>query len=449
MLHSQSILRARIFLAIVICIEHIYYYILDFHRFFSPQEAIINIETLKQIPNAFSFFNNIQNPEIVKCVLILGIPLYFFNACFQNRFLTIITYIYFFNIHQRNLFFNFGFDLYLGVLLFWTIFLPKVKSNENRFIKSPGTVILVFQIGVIYLINAISKVGLEWISGDAVRIAVADFQIRHLFSSMIYKHQFLAIILNYFIVSAELLIAILLLFFTNDVAKRKIASYLILVIHLGIALCMDVGFFLFSGITAALFIYPKEKIYNDLNVVDFWTRVTYRKLISIFICFFILYQSLILMIISSDKYINIFQKLHCFAYIKKGKIPFFGESFITTQFWSMYAPSPPSDIGYFELKGWEKDKVVLNISLNNSDNDYPFMHPNKLFSTFARNNFEKNSIIQNTLQYWLAYECKVKETQNVINIDSSKVLLHKINPQFYFKNNYTYKENQVEIISLY
>lgn len=104
----------------------------------------------------------------------------FFALCllvgYRTRLFTFLTWLMLASLQARNPFLNHGGDLYFRLIFFYAIFLPlggcfsvdsalsnvRHKSHRNPRVLTGGTIALISQVAVMYIVSTFHKTGVEW-----------------------------------------------------------------------------------------------------------------------------------------------------------------------------------------------------------------------------------------------------------------------------------------------
>ena len=177
----------------------------------------------------------------------------------HTRIATVLAWLLLVSLHNRNTLIEHGADVILRMMFFWSIFLPlgskwsvdamrRSDSPKPDSIYSFASAALLLQIVFIYWFTAVLKSGEQWHShGNAVYMVLSANQytseIGELFVTWLRQHRPLVPFLTRASFNTELIAATLLLFPLFSGSLRNMAIFLIAGLHLGIALCLDLGMF--------------------------------------------------------------------------------------------------------------------------------------------------------------------------------------------------------------
>jgi len=206
-----------------------------------------------------------------------------FTTGYKTRLFACLTWLLLCSLQVRNIMVLNGGDNLLILLLFWSMFLPlgrvwsidsklenNVQSRDRLSHFSAATVGLFIQICSVYLFAAWSKTGAEWQSSfTALEYVLNNKQFQTNFALLLAEHSKLLGFLTSFVVRFELLFPTLLLIpaFLNQI--RGISIFLMTGFHVGIGMCLKIGFFPLVNIVAILLLLPPfywDKLEAFLNI---------------------------------------------------------------------------------------------------------------------------------------------------------------------------------------
>ncbi|MEZ5326084.1 MAG: HTTM domain-containing protein [Verrucomicrobiales bacterium] len=206
---------------------------------------------------------------------------------FETRIATILSWLMLVSLHNRVPPILNGSDNLHRMLLFWAMFLPiqRVWSVDawmasRRSSKSTpppsgllpvsnaATAAILLQMAFIYFFSAISKTNSDWLSGRAIEgILAHDFYARSLGSSISQFNTLLAVI-TIGILALEW-VAPLLLFSPWRTAQVRLGVLALLVaMHTGIEMLLEVGLFSFVSVAGLTLFLPRE-FWNNKIIARF------------------------------------------------------------------------------------------------------------------------------------------------------------------------------------
>ena len=194
-------------------------------------------------------------------------------------------------LHGRVLFLQNGGDVALSLLALWTVFLPTgerysidawLRSERLRGEESPlpiagpqkvvslGFTALLLQLVVIYAFNCVHKTGPNWRDGSAVHYTL--HQDRMVTSFGVWFREWMPMAVGQWLtwsaLAIEALLPLLLLSPFGQRWSRRGAAVLIVALHAGFALFMNLGVFSAAMIAFAPNLLPTE----DWDRFDLWWR---------------------------------------------------------------------------------------------------------------------------------------------------------------------------------
>lgn len=175
---------------------------------------------------------------------------------YRTRVMTVIVWVLLLSIHFRNPMLNSGGDVFLRLLLFWSMFLPlgaywsmdcKLGISPTRLSKrflSVGTVALFMQIAFMYWFTAILKSGREWrMDGTALYYTLSIDRYTSPFGEYLLHFPKVLEVLTFATILLEAFGPFLLFcpFLIGPIRTGTVLAFMSL--HLGIWLTMDIGLF--------------------------------------------------------------------------------------------------------------------------------------------------------------------------------------------------------------
>lgn len=197
-------------------------------------------------------------------------------AGFQTRLATIASWVLLVSLHHRVPPILSGAEILLRMLLFWGMFLPlgRVWSLDARLskespagtgpvlVRGPGTVAILAQMGVMYLLSAIFKTNEQWLGGSALAGVLAhDFYALPAGEKLL-QFPGLLKVMTWSAFGLEWAGPLLLFLPFKNALARMIAVFGLMGMHLGIAIFMDVGLFSYVAMAGLILFLPPE----------FWNR---------------------------------------------------------------------------------------------------------------------------------------------------------------------------------
>ncbi len=198
---------------------------------------------------------------------------------FHTRLAQVLSLICLLSLHGRLLLFDNGGDVVLGLVCLWTTFLPTGRRwsvdavlagrpAAARSATSLGVLALTFQLALIYFFNAVHKQGASWREGSAVyyvlhldRLATGfAVWVRGVIPFELCK------LLTWGTLAIEWTLPLLLLSPFAVRYTRRLAIVLVVVLHGGFALCMNLG----SFVPAMLAFTPNFVHRDDWDALERW-----------------------------------------------------------------------------------------------------------------------------------------------------------------------------------
>jgi hypothetical protein len=209
---------------------------------------------------------------------------------FRTRLAQVLSLIALLSLHGRLLLFDNGGDVVLGLLCTWTAFLPTGRrfsvdavlarrrarfeaqpvapdapepfpvADPSRSFASLAVGALVFQLAFIYLFNAVHKGGATWREGSAVHYTLHLDRLATPFAVWLrdWMSAGLARALTYTALGIEWSLPFLLLSPIVTRGCRRLAIILVVLLHSGFALCINLGVFVPAMIAFTPSLVPGE-----------------------------------------------------------------------------------------------------------------------------------------------------------------------------------------------
>jgi hypothetical protein len=202
---------------------------------------------------------------------------------YRTRLATILCWLFLISIHNRNPYVHQGGDDLLRLLTFWGIFLPwntffsidkqlgKTPIYQSYVISSLAAFAYMLQVGYVYFFSALLKSSPEWTSEyTAIYYALSLDQIALPFSKLIYPYGGVLKAMTFLVYHLEYYLPFVLLipFFTSYF--RLLFITLILALHIGISLTLNVGLFPLVGMVSLLGLLPgniANKLYSYIKSI--------------------------------------------------------------------------------------------------------------------------------------------------------------------------------------
>lgn len=184
---------------------------------------------------------------------------------YQTRLATLISWVLLVSIQSRNpMLLNSG-DVLLRVVLFWCIFLPwgaRWSVDGQRTVctaqedRSVAAFAYAVQIALLYGFAASSKSGLPWLDGSAIYYALSIDQFQTVLGGYMLQFPSLLKYLTWGVVGFQWAVPILLFFPVVTRHTRLLAVVGLAAMHVGIGLCMHIGLFSLIAVAVSLGLLP-------------------------------------------------------------------------------------------------------------------------------------------------------------------------------------------------
>lgn len=283
-----------------------------------------------------------------------------------------ILLYFFFNRYQL---LYFGWEMYASVMLFWLVLLPSKFSGKEY--HSPIVAALFFQIGIIYFYNGISKNGDLWMNGKAVESFLSEVDKARLAADWLIQKPFLTSLLTYITLIIEIGIIFLLFIPVQTKKLRYLTCLLILSLHWGIDIFVDVGNFKYVATAVALLLLPgdvwdfisekipvvKQKINFKLPDYSFSIPLRIQKFVAICICILIVFSNLSQTASSqtNDRMKQVVEFLNLNKFFAKINHTFLPQYSFFTQYWHLYSPNPPGETGWMQVEFITLDNDTISV----------------------------------------------------------------------------------------
>lgn len=310
---------------------------------------------------------------------------------YRTRLFTFLCWLFLISLHNRNPLIHQGGDDLLRLLVFWGMFLPwnYYYSIDACRITTPPKLVryfsvacfaLLLQIGYVYFFSAILKSSSEWTSEySALYYALSLDQIIMPVGRLIYPFEGLLKFATMMVYYVELILPLTLLIPVFTTYFRSAFIVIIFLLHVSIALCLNVGLFPLVGIVSLILLLPgkfSERVieyFKTLNIYNFEKtfafidsyikqKVSYipkeniwTKLVLIF---FIVYSfNWNLMTINNPNLISYMGK--SIAYAVR-----------IDQHWGMFSPAVFKDDGWFIFSAMNSSNKMIDILQSGNEVTY-------------------------------------------------------------------------------
>jgi len=453
---SRSLSLFRVVLGLNI-IYNIIFYRLSSVSLFYGKSGIVSQEELELRYGLFSVLHYLPNGGIFFYFLMVLVVAVLFTIGYKTKWLSILLFFMFSQVLTGNPMTVHAVEFIIEVCLFWSIFLPlqthfsPFKQKEIKPVSKLAVFAMLLQIFLLYFTSVVTKTGELWQSGLVIESASGDLTHAALLSGFFGSLPGLSKILTYSALVVELLIAMLV---WGRGKLRMLAVILIIGLHVGIALAIDVGPFYFSTLCFAVFLLPtsfweRTKVPTGPKL-KFNDRINWKSPINIFL--------ILCMLLMVQKNMNKWQKN---SYLKPifdlpGLAQLSGLELnrpgmftgIWDQPWWLFAPDPHKDMGTvligaqlpngqfvdlmtgdpFQYQKLPDGQVKFDPVIYNN-----FTHSEFVFSWYVKRNH--NTIPQATYNKWLKH-IKKKQSKK-LNLRVNQAMM------FYYSNKTTVNNGQL------
>lgn len=378
-LDTRSVTAFRIVLSCFIALEFALMVLGNFNDIYSPEAGVLGnafaesySANYKNVGGIFSIRSDAGMQLFIGIIIAVMLAL---AAGIYTHLMALIGCVLLYLFFNRYQLLYFGWEMYASVMLFWLILLPS-KFSEKEY-RSPLVFALFFQIGMIYFYNGISKNGELWMSGKAVECFLFEVDKARPVATWLIAQPALSTALTYFTLAIELAIMVLLFIPVHTKKLRYLASFLILSLHWGINIFVDVGNFKYVATAVALLLLPGDvwdwlaaKIslperLRKINMPDFAFRVHPKaeKILAVWLCVFIVFVNLSQTNFSgtNDRMKKIVELLKLDKFFRKMNHHALPQYSFFTQYWHLYSPDPPLEIGWMQVEFITVNNDTVNV----------------------------------------------------------------------------------------
>jgi hypothetical protein len=463
-LDARSIGLFRIFLGFSILYDLVFNKLILFNELYS-NDGLLGQSFLKSplhTHSLFAFINLSYNGLLILQVIALIIFL-LFTVGFYTKVTSFISYILFILISHTYFYTMIGADQIVVAIFTFALFLPLNETfsidkgflnstNKNIEIKGIAITAILIQISFIFFFNSLSKNGNDWINGTAIKYTLIDTIITREYSTALFNIN-ITHFLTYFTHFFQLLFILLLFFPLKNAKIRLFLSVTILIIHWGIYILLDVGYFNIICSCIALLLLP--------NVFwNFFTKKSTQTIIKTYSNLQIKILIVLLLLLITQR--NIFNFLNMttlsntqnyqkvYSYFKP--INKISRAFpLISQSWGMFSPNPSHEIGFITVEGIRKGGSLTNLSeLNPFKNHYKTTNNNvvnKVMLTmrfmYSNNHHKsKNLKTKEIIKIWEDFECKrIMKNYKINEFSEINIVFYSCSVEEYSKNNkYNFKK---------
>lgn len=362
---------------------------------------------------------------------------------YRTKLCTVVSWALLISLHNRNpMILNAG-DVLLRLLLFWSIFLPlgsrfsiesaasEDKSKQGSTL-SLGSIALLIQIGSIYIFGALLKTDPAWRSDyTAMFMALSHDQFATSLGSRLVAYPELLKHFTRVTYYLELVGPLLALIPFKNHYFRIFTAFTFIVFHLSIAATMKVGLFSFVCCAAWLVILPsafwkkleKTVLFKRLDTLqksythklripkaDNQANTPKRALKALSLT--IQAIALIYMLLWNYRTLDFSENVKHFP----REMNKYGYLFRWDQYWSMFAPRPRTDDGWYVVQAKLSDGSIID--LLNPEEEINWSKPESVSSTYINQRWRKyltNIWLKknkNYREYYAKYLCRSYRDEN-------------------------------------
>jgi hypothetical protein len=231
--------------------------------YYNAEDTLFPLAWVKQHfgPSSISVFDVLPSDWLVFLFLSVAIVVaILYTLGIGTRFTAPLLWICWWNVNQRNPLLMAGWDAYIEVLLFTTMFLPlsarfSVRPRRHELAddyRSPASWLVLVQIAVIYCVNGLTKNGAAWLDGTAVQRIAEDAVL----GADRPVGEGLGRFLTYATLGFEIGFPLLLFFPWKNGIFRLFAALVVLLFHWGVAFFADVGYFKWASLSVLVLLLP-------------------------------------------------------------------------------------------------------------------------------------------------------------------------------------------------
>lgn len=381
-------------------------------------------------PTLFTFLNTVGTS--------VGVGLWFFILAsaaigmtlgWQTRFCTVLVWVLHIALKHRNPLSLDAGDLELGLILWWTIFLPTsarysldARSNPEwaklpNSYSSVATAGYLLQLSLMYFMAALHKSDPVWLeNGLALYYCFSYDQFATTLAKQLTEYPSLLRSLSFAAVAFEFCVPVLLWFPWKRSRVWLVACTGLLLFHLSIAATLHLGIMPLINILMILALLPGRlferpallvsRLHSHLPTIPFCKRYkgncpgyTLARPVAALLLLVCLY--------------NCHQN---YAVYRRVVVPmpvkYFGYFFRQQQTWSLFAPHPGKDDGWFVIEGTRLDGQAVDLRSGNTPS---YEKPSSVAATFPNQRWRlwlKNLAARNDERVSRAFASYVGESWN-------------------------------------
>ncbi len=297
-------------------------------------------------------------------------------AGYRTRFATLLVWLLYVSLHNRNIFILQAGDDLLRLCLFWALFLPwgARYSLDSIFQNKSAKVLLLPGLGYllltasVYFFTALLKSGDEWTKeGSALYYALSLEQLRLApFGDWLYRQENLMRTLSFVVYYSEWLIPFLILIPWKQGWLRWPAFLLIIMLHAGIASTLYVGLFFIISMVTAIGLLPHHVMDWIEKRVVFPSSFKQKNKIK---SAPVLINSLSVFFIFLCLLINL-SAFTWFFYNPRKEFRYLANMLRLNQYWGMFSPTVLKTDGWLVYHGYDSQGRQWDLRRNTNFVDY-------------------------------------------------------------------------------
>jgi hypothetical protein len=213
--------------------------------------------------------------------------------------------------------------------------------DHNKSLNKWASFLLLFQIGSVYSLNALSKNGNLWMDGIAIEYSLKAFYNKTPLTKYLLNYSGFLHFLNYVVLVWELLTGLLLLISIRYKRLLFPLTACIAVFHFSVSLFLDVGYFSWISLSVLVLGLPQLRLVCKMSDFFIFNKIKAVKIpINFSVFMFILPVFFLISHFSQD-----YASKERTDWSLRNIFPFSIRHSLFTQYWHFYSPNPPSSIG--------------------------------------------------------------------------------------------------------
>ena len=376
-LDLRALALFRIWLALIIIID-LTMGALDLRAFFTDAGILPTDLLLANFPGenmrAFHSISGAYRRQ-VSLLIVNYVIAFLLLLGWKTRLMHLLARAFFCSLNARNPIINSGADSVMRVLLFWSMFLPThIRRSVDRKDKpkpasptffSRATVGLVVQIASIYVRNYVVKTDSQRrVDFTATYTAMSIDMLRTDLGTWLYQFPWVMKLITQMRIYLEWWWILLFLIPRKQHRRRIISCLAFIAVHIGMAVTMKIGYFPWTCVLAWIVLLPSAFRSFFFKPVQHTTSDVFRTRsywTSAFLVACLLY------ITAWNLRTTDFDKRDDYFPTTINKYWFF---FRLDQYWSMFAPFPLEDDGWFVVSGKTIQGSIVNLLVPNAPISY-------------------------------------------------------------------------------